>query len=178
MDYDLDQEIRDVVQGYPTYNKNIKLKVKNDPLSAYDMYSGKPIYKFSYLPKNNSVLFSYPGDYHSDAIGKAGKTKHFDDYVRIIYDPSSNVAGSRPWGLDDLSPNGEEQGVRSYNAQYQAYQFFKKNHPGLKWKFNVVNADLNRGTEKLEAKKQDPKTILNEAQVEKLMKKVLDKKQK
>ena len=44
MDYDLDQEIRDVVQGYPTYNKNIKLKVKNDPLSAYDMYSGKPIY--------------------------------------------------------------------------------------------------------------------------------------
>ena len=175
MPYDLEDEIKKSVQGYPTYNKNIKLKVKNDPLSAYEIYSDSPIYKFSYLPKDNSVLYSYSGDYHSDAIAQAGKTKHFDDYVRVIYDPKSNVAGSRPWGLDDLDPNNEEAVVRSYNAQYKAYQFFKKNHPGLKWKFNLVNDNLVKGTEKLEAKMQDPKTILNESQIEKFMKKLLDK---
>ena len=132
---------------YKTNDPNIVLTEKGNPLSAIDKWDNKRVVKFSYNPFSNLILFSRPGEYHADAIARVKDTKNFDKYVRVIYDPKSNVAGSRIWGSEeDFDP------AESIEMQDKAYEFFKQFDSKLKWIYDLTNDDLTK-TERLDASK-------------------------
>ena len=161
LDRDLLNELGKRMKTFSTRDPNIVLTKEGDPLSAKDTYSGKAVYKYSFHPKTHEILYSHTGEHHSDAIQRAGKSSKFDEYVRIIFDYKNNVIGTRPWGLDDISPNSEKILKKSYDVQYVAYQYFKTRHSGLKWVPNITNADLTYGLEMLESKKLPSERIVD-----------------
>ena len=132
---------------YKTNDSNIVLVQKGNPLSAVDKWNNKQVLKFSYNPFTNTLLYSRPEENHADAIARARDTKNFDQYVRVIYDPERNVAGSRMWGNEeDYDP------ADSRDMQDKAFEFFKYFEPKLKWIYDLTNDDLTR-TERLDASK-------------------------
>jgi hypothetical protein len=150
--------------GFPTHDPNIILKQKDNPLSAVDKWDDRPVVKFSFLPPNK-VLYSMPGNHHSDAINKANDTKNFDNYVRIIYDPAHKVAGSRVWGRANYENEDPEADTKSFDAQFLAYEFFKRKNPKLRWVFNLSGQDLQYGSEHLDTTKMAKSRILKESQL-------------
>lgn len=120
---------------------NIKLRDSNNPFSAVGD-NGEGVYKYSYNPKTGRLLYSYPGEGHVNAIERAGDGRKFDEYVRVIYDRSENVAGSRVWGDASVYNQDQEAHVKSFDAQYDTFQFFKKSNPGLKWILDLTNNDV------------------------------------
>jgi len=132
---------------YKTNDPNIVLIEKGNPLSSIDKWDNKNVLKFSYNPFSNIILYSRPGEYHADAIARFKDTKNFDKYVRVIYDPQRNVAGSRVWGTeDDFDP------AESIGMQDKAFEYFKQFDSGLKWVYDLTNDDLNK-SEQLNASK-------------------------
>jgi hypothetical protein len=132
---------------YKTNDSNIVLIQKENPLSAVDKWNNERITKFSYNPSTNTLFYSRPEEYHADAIARAKDTKNFDKYVRVIYDPERNVAGSRAWGSEDGFDPAE-----SRDTQDKAFEFFKQFDSKLKWVYDLTNDDLTR-TERLDASK-------------------------
>jgi hypothetical protein len=149
---------------------DVELSDPKNPLTAYGVHNEKPVYKYSYNPKTGRLLYSYPGENHADAIARVKDTKNFDDYVRIIYVPDSNVAGSRVWGAANYEEGDPEAGTKSFNAQHAAYKFFKKFNPKLKWVLNLTNSDLDKGVESLNLLKVGKNRILDSKQIEEMSK--------
>jgi len=148
---------------------NLVLNDPKNPLSAMDKWNKKSVYKFSYHPKKGRLLYCYPGQFHIDAISKAGDKDIFDEYVRIIYDPSKNVAGSRVWGDADYFNNSPDTDAKSFKAQYAAFKFFIKFDPNLKWILNLTNKDLT-SNEALNSSRIFKNRILKNTQMEELRK--------
>jgi len=151
---------------------NISLKDQKNPLTA--VAKGNPpdtVYKFSYHPKTGRFLYCYPGEFHIDAMNKAGDEDEFDNYVRVIYDCNNNVAGSRIWGEANYENRDLEADAKSFDAQYAAYKVFIKFDPKLKWVFNLSQKDVtDDGRENLDLSKVSKDRILDETQVEELKK--------
>jgi len=129
----------DITKDLPS---NIILKDINNPFSAVSS-DGEGVYKYSYNPKTGRLLYSQPGAGHVNAIEAAGDGSKFDEYVRVIYDHSENVAGSRVWGDADIYNKDQEAHVKSFDAQYDTFQFFKKSNPGLKWALDLTQNDIS-----------------------------------
>ena len=119
---------------------NIILKNPSDPLSAVST-DGQGVYKYSYNPKTGRLLYSQPGAGHVNAIEAVGDESKFDEYVRVIYNCSENVGGSRVWGDATIYNRDHEAHVKSFDVQYDTFQFFKKFHPGLKWIVDLTQND-------------------------------------
>ena len=155
---------------------DVELKDPTDPLSAVGKWDRKPVYKFSYNPKTGKLLYSYPGENHADAVARAGDTKHFDDYVRVIYDANRKVAGSRVYGTVDYDASNEKDKVKSFEAQYITSEFFKQFDSTLKWVLDLSNNDLSRGVEALDLTKISKQRILEDRQMKELFKSNLESK--
>ena len=149
---------------------DIELKDPKNPLSAVGKWNEKPVYKYSYNPRSGRLIFSYPGENHADAISKAKDTNNFDEYIRVIYAPGTNVAGSRVWGASNYEESDPDADIKAFEAQYATFKVFKKFHPRLKWILNLTNDDLNKGVESLNLAKINKNRILEDRQMEELKK--------
>ncbi len=95
--------------------------------------TGQYVEKASYNPKTGEFIVTPPGQLHAMSL----RGKKFDDFVRLVFDRNNNTVGSRAW-QDDYSTGADFDPVKSFEAQFKAYERLSKNSPGLRW---VIDAD-------------------------------------